>query len=446
MPIYIEMPKLADTMTDGILVRWLKKEGDTIKMGDVFAEVETDKATMEIPSYEEGILHKLIVPAGTKVEVGGQLAMLLAKGEKPPAEGAATPEPKAKSEPAPAEASNGQEAHAVEKASGAGDGYGKTAATAVMPATGGRTRISPLARKIAAEKGLEISALKGTGPGGRIIARDVESGATITASAAGPGYGAPGEAGKTLIGTGSAQSAPVASMPAGEGDQRIALSGMRRVIAERLLASKTQLPHFYLHIEVDAGPLMTMRAQLNAASEAAGGPKLTVNDFILKAVIAAAVKVPAVNASFAGDSIIQYAAVNLAVAVAVDDGLVTPVIRDAQRKGLREISEAVKDLAGRARSKKLKPDEYQGGTITVSNLGAYGIEFFDAIINPPQAMIVAIGAILKKPVVGANDQIVVGQRMAVGLSADHRVVDGAVGAQYLAELRRLLEQPALMLM
>jgi pyruvate dehydrogenase E2 component (dihydrolipoamide acetyltransferase) len=220
---------------------------------------------------------------------------------------------------------------------------------------------------------------------------------------------------------------------------------MRRIIAERLLASKTQLPHFYLHIEIDAAPLMKLRAQLNAASEAAGGTKLTVNDFILKAVVTAAVKVPAVNASFAGDSIIQYSAVNLSVAVAVDEGLVTPVIRDAQRKSIGQISEAVKDLAGRARGKKLKPDEFQGGTITVSNLGAYGIEFFDAIINPPQALIVSVGAIIKKPVVDAKDQIVVGQRMAIGLSADHRVVDGAVGAQYLAELRRVLESPTLML-
>ena len=221
---------------------------------------------------------------------------------------------------------------------------------------------------------------------------------------------------------------------------------MRRVIAERLLASKTQLPHFYLHIEVDAAPLLKARAELNAVTEAAGGPKLTVNDFVLKAVVAAAVKVPAVNASFTGDSIIQYGSVNLAVAVAVEEGLVTPVIRDAQKKSLPEISEAVKDLAGRARGKKLKPDEYAGGTITVSNLGAYGIESFSAIINPPQAAILSIGAIVKKPVVNAKDEIVVGQRMSVGLSADHRVVDGAVGATYLAELRRLIENPTLMLL
>jgi pyruvate dehydrogenase E2 component (dihydrolipoamide acetyltransferase) len=243
----------------------------------------------------------------------------------------------------------------------------------------------------------------------------------------------------------AATSAPVAAAPAKEGDQRIPLSGMRRVIAERLLQSKTTIPHFYLNIEVDAAPLMKFRAEANAASEAAGGSKFTVNDFVLKAVVAAAVKVPAVNASFAGDAIIQYGSVNLSVAVAVDEGLVTPVIRDSQKKSLREISAAVKDLATRARTKKLKPEEYQGGTITVSNLGSYGIDSFSAIINPPQALIISVGAIVKKPVVGANDAIVAGQRMSIGLSADHRVVDGAIGAQYLAELRKLIESPALML-
>ena len=221
---------------------------------------------------------------------------------------------------------------------------------------------------------------------------------------------------------------------------------MRRVIAERLLASKTTIPHFYLNIEVDAGPLMKFRADANAASEASGGAKLTVNDFVLKAVVAAAVKVPAVNASFAGDAVIQYGSVNLSVAIAVEDGLVTPVIRDAQKKSLREISEAVKDFATRARAKKLKPEEYAGGTLTVSNLGSYGIDSFSAIINPPQALIIAVGAIVKKPVVSAKGEIVAGQRLAIGLSADHRVVDGAVGATYLSELRKLIESPALMLL
>jgi pyruvate dehydrogenase E2 component (dihydrolipoamide acetyltransferase) len=216
---------------------------------------------------------------------------------------------------------------------------------------------------------------------------------------------------------------------------------MRRLIAERLLASKTQIPHFYLNIEVDAGELVRLRKQTNEHLEKTGSGKLTFNDFILKAVVKAATKVPRVNASFAGDAVIEYADIHLSVAVAVEDGLVTPVVRRAQTKSLVEISEAVKDLAARARNKKLKPEEYQGGTLTVSNLGSYGIESFSAVINPPQAIILAIGAIVKKPVLNAQEQIVPGHRLAIGLSADHRVVDGAIGAQYLAELRQLLENP-----
>ena len=412
MAIYIEMPKLSDTMTEGTLLKWRKNEGDKVETGDVLAEIETDKATMEMEAFDDGILHKHLIAAGAKAAVGAKIGLLLQKGEAPPAEGAAIPEsPKT----AEAKADTISEAPAV-KAS---------AQAATASASGARVKASPLAKKVAKEKGVELSNLAGTGPGGRIVAKDVQS--------AQPGA------------KGSAPAA-IPAMPAGAGDQRIPLSGMRRVIAERLLASKTTIPQFYLNIEVDAGPLMKFRAEANAASEAVGGAKLTVNDFVLKAVVAAAVKVPAVNASFAGDAIIQYGSINLSVAVAVEEGLVTPVIRDAQKRTLREISEAVKDLAGRARGKKLKPEEYAGGTLTVSNLGSYGIESFSAIINPPQALIIAVGAIVKKPVVNAESEIVAGQRLAIGLSADHRVVDGAVGAQYLAELRKLLESPALMLL
>lgn len=422
MATYIEMPKLADTMTEGTLVKWRKKEGDKVSVGDVVAEVETDKATMEMEAFDDGILHKLLVPEGQKVPIGSRIALLLQKGEAPPAEGS-EPAPQAKTSSAPAAAAPATSPQAQAPAA-----ESKKAAAA----PGGRVKSSPLARKLAKEAGVELAGLQGSGPGGRIIAKDI-AGAKSAAPAAAP--------------SAVAVSAPVVPVtPAGPNDQRIPLSGMRRVIADRLLASKTQIPHFYLNIEVDAAPLMKLRGELNAASEAVGGPKLTVNDFILKAVIAAAVRVPAVNASFAGDAIIQYGSVNLSVAVAVEEGLVTPVIRDAQKKSLREISEGVKDLATRARGKKLKPDEYQGGTITVSNLGSYGIESFSAIVNPPQSLILAIGAIVKKPVVGPNDQIVAGQRMAIGLSADHRVVDGAVGAQYLAELRKLVENPTLMLL
>jgi pyruvate dehydrogenase E2 component (dihydrolipoamide acetyltransferase) len=420
------MPKLADTMTEGKLVRWRKQVGDAVKTGDILAEVETDKATMEMESFDDGTLHKHLMQAGEKVAIGAKIAVLLKKGEAAPSDAEVAAATKSGPAAAPAAATSPAVSPApVSAAHSAG-----SAAPAGAPSAGGRVRSSPLARKIAAERGVALANVAGSGPGGRIVAKDV-----LTAR--------PGPAIATPTATSAIPSIP--PTPAGPNDTVIELSGMRRVIADRLLASKTQIPHFYLHVEVDAGPLMQFRSELNAASEAAGGPKLTVNDFVLKAVVAAAVKVPAVNASFAGDSIIQYGSVNLSVAVAVDDGLVTPVVRDAQKRSIKDISEAVKDLATRARGKKLKPDEYQGGTITVSNLGAYGIEFFDAIINPPQSVIVSVGAILKKPVVGPGNAIIAGQRMAVGVSADHRVVDGAVAAQYLAEVKRLLESPTLML-
>ena len=418
MAKYIEMPKLADTMTEGTLVKWRIKEGDKVATGDVLAEIETDKATMEMEAFDDGIVHKLLVATGQKVPCGTPIALLLGKNEQPPADGSL---PVVAAKPVAA-ASAGSPASSG-TATAVAHATGSRSATSI---SGSRVKASPLAKKIAVSQGVNLSSLRGTGPGGRIIARDVENAPAVPA--AGP-------------------SVPIVPpIPAGPGDTVIPLSGMRRVIAERLLSSKTHIPHFYLTIEVDAAPLMKLRAEANAAAETSGGAKLTVNDFVLKAVVTAAQKVPAVNASFAGDSIIQYGSVNLSVAVAVEEGLVTPVIRDAQKKSLREISEAVKDLAGRARSKKLKPDEYVGGTITVSNLGAYGIDQFNAIINPPQALILAIGAIVKKPVVGPGDTIVVGQRVSITLSSDHRVVDGAVGANYLAELKKLLESPALMLM
>jgi pyruvate dehydrogenase E2 component (dihydrolipoamide acetyltransferase) len=418
MAKYIEMPKLADTMTEGTLVKWRVKQGDKVATGDVVAEVETDKATMEMEAFDDGILHKLLVAAGQKVPCGTPIALLIGKNEQPPADGSlpavvAKPATVAKTASPVASVAATAVAHAT----------GSRTATS---ASGSRVKASPLARKIAVAYGVNLSALRGTGPGGRIVALDVENAPATPAAA---------------------PSVPIVPpVAAGAGDTVIPLSGMRRIIAERLLSSKTHLPHFYLTIEVDAAPLMKLRAEANAAAETSGGQKLTVNDFVLKAVVTAAQKVPQVNASFAGDSIIQYGAVNLSVAVAVEEGLVTPVIRDAQKKSLREISDAVKDLATRARNKKLKPDEFAGGTITVSNLGAYGIDQFCAIINPPQALILAIGAIVKKPVVGPGDTIVVGQRVSITLSADHRVVDGAVGANYLAELKKLLESPALMLM
>jgi pyruvate dehydrogenase E2 component (dihydrolipoamide acetyltransferase) len=284
-------------------------------------------------------------------------------------------------------------------------------------------RASPLARKVAAEHGVELASVKGSGPGGRVTETDVLAAAKS----------------KSIP-----RAVAIPAIKPGEG-ARINLSGMRRVIAQRLVESLGPIPHFYLNIDIDAGPLMAARAELKTAGEDSDTSKITVNDFVLKAAVQAAVKVPKVNASFDGDAIVQYADIDLAIAVAIEDGLVAPVIRAAQNKSLREISETVKDLSNRARNKRMKPEEFQGGTFTVSNLGGMGIDSFFAIINPPQGFILSIGAIIKTAVVDDCDQIIVGHRMDIGMSCDHRVIDGALGAEYLKELRHLLENPALLL-
>ena len=443
------MPKLSDTMTEGTLVAWKKKKGDKVSAGDVIAEIETDKATMEWESPEDGTLTEIYVEEGGKVNVGDKIAFIGAEGEAAPAEPKkeekkaepeskeekkAAPENKAQAEtekPAPPEEKEAddtappqeskKEAKPVEQKKPSTPA--KPAAEAKVETSGdARVKASPLARRVAAEIGVDISAVKGTGPEGRVTETDVR--------AAAKAKGAP--------------PAAATHIPAGEGS-RINLTGMRKVIAERLVASKGPVPHFYLNIEIDAGPLMSARAELKSAGEGAEAAKITVNDFVLKASVEAAVRVPKANASFDGDAIVQYSDVNLAIAVAIEDGLVTPVIRAAQGKSLREISEAVKDLAHRARHKRMKPEEFQGGTFTVSNLGSYGIDSFSAIINPPQGFILSIGAIVKKAAIDDCDQIVVGQRMSIGMSCDHRVIDGALGAEYLKELRQLLENPALLL-
>ena len=402
-------------------------------MGKVIADVETDKATMEMEAFDGGIVHKLLVAPGGKVTLGAGMILLLAPGEEPPADVAAYAAANSDAVPVkeePAKKTGAAKVAAQEKRSFTGvlppSGPSQKKRAAVD--TGVRVKASPLARKIADEKGVDLTKLQGTGPGGRIVRDDVEN-----APVGGGSSSAPAKAVQTIR--------PVASPE----DERIPLTGMRNIIAERLLASKTQIPHFYLQMEVDAGPLMDFRAHINASAEKTGGNKYTVNDFLLKAVVRAAAAVPAVNASFDGDAIVQFKHVNLCVAIAVPEGLVTPVIRAAETKTLLEISQSVKDLAGRAKNKKLSPDEFAGGTITVSNLGSYGIDQFSAIINPPQAAIIAIGSIRKAPVVNDKGAIVVGQRMWIGLSGDHRVVDGAVAATFLAEMRKLVENPALML-
>jgi pyruvate dehydrogenase E2 component (dihydrolipoamide acetyltransferase) len=438
----IQMPKLSDTMTEGTLVAWKKKKGDKVSAGDVIAEIETDKATMEWESPEDGTLTEIYVKEGGKVNVGDKIAFIGSAGEAAPKkeekkaeapkeEKKAPAEKKEQAEtekPAPAEEEDPETAPPEENKKPAEKKPAAPAEPASRAEISGEARVkaSPLARRLAAEQGVDLSSVKGTGPDGRVTESDVRAASKSKGTAPHTAVAAPPR------------------IPASEGS-RISLSGMRKVIAERLVASKAPVPHFYLNIEIDAGPLMTARAELKSAGENSDSSKITVNDFVLKASVAAAVKVPKANASFDGDAIVQYNDVNLAIAVAIEDGLVTPVIRAAQGKSLREISEAIKDFAHRARHKRMKPEEFQGGTFTVSNLGSYGIDNFSAIINPPQGFILSIGAIVKKAVIDDCDQIMPGQRMSIGMSCDHRVIDGALGAEYLKELRHLLENPTLLL-
>jgi pyruvate dehydrogenase E2 component (dihydrolipoamide acetyltransferase) len=445
MPIAIEMPKLSDTMTEGTLVRWIKKVGDTVAVGDVLAEVETDKATMEMEAFDEGVLTEIYVKDGEKVQIGQKLALLSDQEDKSDST-AAKPSPA--KEPTREQAGKPKAAPAEEGAAitqtrtaNAETQPSKDQATADAPrdalesTADARIKASPLARKMATEMGVDLTRLQGSGPAGRIVRDDVLAAAQTTS---------PRQPTQPPTAPQPPSPKPPPLIVAAE-DKKIPLSGMRKTIAARLLESKTTIPHFYLQAEIDAEPMMSLRQLINPAAEAAGLGKLTVNDFILKATAIAATRVPLANATFNGDSIIQFANVQLACAVAVDEGLITPVIREAQKKTISQLSAELKDLAARARSKKLKPEEYQGGTITVSNLGGYGVEQFFAIINPPQAVIVSVGTILNKPVINPAGQVVPGKRIILGVSCDHRVVDGAVGAQFLGELKKLLETPALML-
>jgi pyruvate dehydrogenase E2 component (dihydrolipoamide acetyltransferase) len=423
----IEMPKLSDTMTVGTLVKWLKKEGDVVKSGTMLAEVETDKATMELECFFDGTLLKIFSPAGSQVAVGAPLCAVGKPGETVPttatAAAAAAPAPVAKAAPAPAPAPAAAPAPAPAPAASAAP-----AAAAASTSSSDRVRITPLARKLANEHQLAPASIQGSGPSGRIVRADV------LAAAANPGARR------------SSASLPNGSVFAKgpiQEDRAVAVSTMRGVIAKRLLESKTQIPHFYLEVEVDAAPLLTLRQQLNASLEAEG-VKLSVNDFILKACAEALRRVPAVNASWEGSQIRYHGAAHVSFAVAIEDGLITPVVRDAHAKSIFAISSEAKSLGRLAKDKKLKPEQFTGGTFCVSNLGMMGVDRFSAIINPPNAAILAVGATVTKPVVD-GDRIVVGQRMSLTLSCDHRVVDGAVGATFLAALRDVLQKPALLL-
>jgi pyruvate dehydrogenase E2 component (dihydrolipoamide acetyltransferase) len=436
----IQMPKLSDTMTEGTLVSWKKKKGDKVSAGEVIAEIETDKATMEWESPEDGTLTEIYVEEGGKVNVGDKIAFIGEEGEEAPKEEKPKAEPKEEKKaqaevekPAPAEKEEEETAPPQEKEKAAKRAEPKAApekpkmhVERSISTEEARVKASPVARRVAAELGVDLASVNGTGPEGRVTETDVRAAAkSKSAPAAAP--------------------RPTSAAPQPGQGTRINLSGMRKVIAERLVESKAPVPHFYLNIDIDAGPLMAARAELKSAGEGADASKITVNDFVLKASVMAAVKVPRVNASFDGDAIVQYADVDLGIAVAIEDGLLTPVIRAAQNKSLREISEMAKDLAHRARNKRMKPEEFRGGSFTVSNLGGMGIDSFSAIINPPQGFILAIGTISKRPVVDSSEQIVVGHRMSIWMSCDHRVIDGALGAVYLKELRHFLENPALLL-
>jgi pyruvate dehydrogenase E2 component (dihydrolipoamide acetyltransferase) len=445
----IQMPKLSDTMTEGTLVAWKKKKGDKVSAGEVLAEIETDKATMEWESPEDGTLSEIYVEEGGKVNVGDKIAFIGEEGEEAPKEEEAEKAREAKEEKPKAEEQREEEEakpkkeekpkaeekpkepkaeEREEKKAAAPKAEKKPEAEKPAPkiekAEEARVKASPVARRIAADLGVDLSSVKGTGPEGRVTETDVRAAAKS----------------KSAVPKPSAPAAVRASEAA-----RIQLSGMRKIIAQRLVESLGPIPHFYLNINVDAGPLMEAREELKSAGEGAEPAKITVNDFVLKAAVMAAIKVPRVNASFDGDAFVQYADVDLGIAVAIEDGLLTPVVRAAQNKSLREISELAKDLAHRARNKRMKPEEFQGGTFTVSNLGGMGIDSFSAVINPPQGFILAVGKITKVPVVDGRDQIVVGHRMSITMSCDHRVIDGALGAEYLKELRHLLENPALLL-
>jgi len=436
-------------MTEGTLVAWKKKKGDKVSAGEVLAEIETDKATMEWEAPEDGMLTEIYVEEGGKVNVGDKIAFIGGEDEKAPKEEAPAKkeekkleETKAKvkepekelekkEEKPKAEKKEEKKAAPKEKPVAAGVSPAPTQPTRLPPQREeARVKASPVARRIAAELGVDLSSVNGTGPEGRVTETDVRAAAKSKTTSA-PQKPA-------------AVAKPVPTVKAGEG-ARIQLSGMRKIIAQRLVESLGPVPHFYLNIDIDAGPLMEAREELKSGGEGTDAAKITVNDFVLKAAVQAAVKVPRVNASFDGDAIVQYADVDLGIAVAIEDGLLTPVVRAAQNKSLREISELAKDLAHRARNKRMKPEEFQGGTFTVSNLGGMGIDSFFAIINPPQGFILSVGLITKTAVVDDSDQIVVGHRMNLGMSCDHRVIDGALGAEYLKELRHLLENPALLL-
>ncbi len=429
MPINILMPALSPTMEEGTLAKWTVKEGDKVKSGDVIAEIETDKATMEFEAVDEGVIGKIVVAAGTEgVKVNALIAVLLEEGESADAVSVA-PAPKITAAPV---AEPGPPSLAPTP-------IAASTPTPVTPAqAGARVFASPLARRIAADKGLDLTSVKGSGPHGRIVKADVE-GATVTPAKAGASATpvTPAQAGAAPAG---ATLETLRKTYADRKFEEVPLDGMRKIIAARLSEAKSTIPHFYLRRDIQLDALMDFRAKLNKSVEARS-IKLSVNDFIIKACALALQDNPNCNAVWAGDRVLKMKASDVAVAVAVEGGLFTPVLRDAETKSLSKLSAEMKDLAARARTRKLAPQEYQGGSFAISNLGMMGIDNFDAVINPPHASILAVGAGVQKPIVDKNGEIVVATIMSVTLSVDHRVIDGALGAEFLTSVKNYLENP-----
>ncbi len=437
----VVLAKLSPTMEEGTIVKWNKKEGDAVKQGDVLAEIETDKANMEMEAQGSGVLRRILVPAGGKAPVGSLIGVIAEANEdiskmvasaapaSPPAASAApaAPAPPPRQHQQQEQQSRPQQAPpappqqpAPAAVVPAPPAPGPRPVPGPAPGEAGRVKASPLARSMAAHRNIPLDAIAGSGPGGRIIKRDIESWSGATAAARPP--------------------SPVAPAPAGPAitpGQELPVSNMRRVIAKRLAESMFTAPHFYITVDIDMDAAVALREQLQRGEDV----KVTYNDLVVKACAKALTRFPMVNASWGGDKIVTHGEVHVGVAVTIPDGLITPVVRNADRKSVIEISREVKDLAARARDRRLKPEEFTGSTFTISNLGMFGVTEFTAIINPPESAILAVGAVQNVTVVGEDGSLRAGHRMKVTLSADHRVVDGAMGAQYLGEVRRLLENP-----
>jgi pyruvate dehydrogenase E2 component (dihydrolipoamide acetyltransferase) len=427
MPIELKMPALSPTMEEGTLAKWLVKEGDKVASGDILAEIETDKATMEFEAVDEGTLAKILVPEGSEgVKVGAPIAILAGEGEDASAAAAA---PKAAAEP---------KADATPKVAPPAQAPVETPASPPQPAasSGSRVKASPLARRLAQAQNIDLSGIQGSGPGGRIVRADIDAAAgTAPAAAAAPASAAAAPAAQHLVMPGPMEQA----IP----HEAIKLSNIRKTIARRLTESKQQIPHIYLTVDIQLDALLKLRSELNTGLESRG-VKLSVNDLLIKALAQSLIEVPECNVSFAGDQLFKYSRADVSVAVSIPAGLITPIIAGADSKSVSAISTEMKDLAGRARDGKLQPQEYQGGTASLSNMGMSGIKQFEAVINPPQGMIMAIGAGEKRPYV-INDSLQIATVMSATGSFDHRAIDGADGAKLMKTFKRLIENPLGML-